>query len=130
MRRNQRSASAACHGISRESPKSVHSSQHWTLIPTARVIAGLGVANPIWNKIADENGLLAYTTAVALMAKLASERFGGDCIEFRLLQRKLTYSWNIEDVGTTEPFTFMDRQRTEKITPMSGISPNTGRDNE
>lgn len=91
--------------------------ERWTTIPTAKV-AEFGVPNPIWSTIADEQGLLTYTTAVALMAKLASElRFSGP--EFRLLQRKLEYSWSIEDVGTTEPFTFGDRERAEKITPIS-----------
>lgn len=93
--------------------------ERWTTISSTRVIAGFGVPNPIWNRLADENGLLAYTTAIALMAKLAAELPMGDCIEFRLLRRKLTYSWTIEDVDTTEPFTFMDRQRNEKAIPIT-----------
>lgn len=100
-------------------PPTVLTKDRWVTIPTARVIAGFGVPNRIWSRLADERGLLAYTTAVALMAKFAAEIRTGDYIEFRLLQQKLTYSWSIEDVGTTEPFTFMDLERGDKITPIA-----------
>jgi len=90
----------------------------WTTIPTAKN-ALTGVPNRMWNRIADEQGMLAYTTALALMAKLAAELQGGDYIEFRLLKQKLTYSWEISDESTSEPFSFCDKHQDEKFTPIT-----------
>ena len=88
----------------------------WRRIEFDRQVAEGGVPNKLYNPLARERGLLAYPTALTLIAWCAAEY--PETIEFRLVKMKLSFEWKIEREGVSEPIVYdYEASRAVETTP-------------
>lgn len=85
--------------------------EKWRRIPTYE---GPGVPNPVYDALAQSKGLMAYSTAVSLMAGCAASAEAALrlSVEFRLVKKRIEYSYEItvEGYGPATNF-FMKESR-------------------
>ena len=64
-----------------------------------------GVPNHVYPAIAQEQGILSYAAAKALMAWNGAT-FPSDSLEFRMVKVELRYNFTIEELGVSDPEDF------------------------
>lgn len=78
--------------------------KEWRTLPLKHCICGVPTKN--WNVVADQQHLLNYRAASAIahwfLASLEAQLMGAGCIEARLVQIRLKYSYSTEEEGVGE----------------------------
>ena len=113
-----------------EEPREVNGflvTREWRQLPVAPLPSGVLVAAGTitvpgnrWDAKANEMGFLPKEAAYALAVRFqvgSDGAWAGACLETRLVEVKLRYSYDTEEIGVTEPFSLFEALRYLKTVP-------------